>query len=724
MTKLLFILLYMILIICNIHARQTVDNIEVSNVNVSGVRRGAMDEELLRIDIFVSGGGAPLTLEDITITSTNSLDSDISGVSLYHTGTDPNFNTSDQYDITKPFSSGSVTFTGSQGLAKDATTYFFVTYNIDIGATIGNFCDAKILINDITISASSYPTEDKDPPGNRTILADNKVSAWGSNGTGQLGIGVFGNNTDQHEPVQTHKLEKVVAVEAGWYYSLALRSDGTVWAWGNNSEGQLGIGTTAWAVTEPESVHIINVIAIAAEAYHSLALKSDGTVWAWGDNEYGQLGDGTTIDRYLPVQTSGLTSVVGIAAGDDYSLACKSDGTVWAWGRNNKGQLGINNLSTKVLPCSTHILPGVVAVSAGGGWHSLALKSDGTVWVWGYNNRGQLGIGSAGTNQLVPVQALITANVIAISAAYIHSLFLKSDNTIWACGMNWFGELGDGTQTQRNTPIQTHIIDDAIGIGAAQFHSLAIRSDSTVWTWGYNYSGQLGIGTFGSGTEELEPVQTHIIAGGIEKVAGGYAFSLAAGAPLPLAVEMLGFEAIPRVCSVELRWSLGSSMNIAQFVIERATEEKDYCRIVDIPGSGSSPMQGGYSYVDTEVEMGCTYFYKLGVVKTNGNTMWYGPVSATVIGKKPFLSISPNPFSAATTIHLSGIAHGAEAIELQIFDVSGRKVKEISLLPLNFSLAVTWDGRDDEGREVAPGVYFLRLRSGDHTASKKVLLVR
>ncbi|MFC5471295.1 immunoglobulin-like domain-containing protein, partial [Cohnella suwonensis] len=322
------------------------------------------------------------------------------------------------------------------------------------------------------------------------LKSDGTLWAWGDNDYGQLGDGT---TTRRYTPVQV--LSGVQAIAAGARHSLALKSDGTLWAWGDNSVGDLGDGTT---IDRHTPVQVLSgVQAVASRGFHSLALKSDGTLWAWGDNAYGQLGDGTTINSSTPVQV--LSDVQAIAAGFNHSLAVKSNGTLWAWGDNDWGQLGDGTMTRRYTP--VQVLSGVQAV-AGGGAHSLALKSDDTLWAWGYNGDGELGDGTT-TNSITPVQAQGLSGVQDIAAGYLFSLTLKSDGTLLAWGDNSSGQLGDGTAADSSTPVQ--VLSGVQAAAAGIVHGLALKSDGTLWAWGYNGSGQLGDGTVG--TDRYSPVQ-------------------------------------------------------------------------------------------------------------------------------------------------------------------------------------------------------------------------
>ncbi|WP_370038471.1 Ig-like domain-containing protein, partial [Corallococcus sp. AB045] len=322
------------------------------------------------------------------------------------------------------------------------------------------------------------------------VKQDGTVWAWGNNGFGQFGDGT---TTSHLTPVQVPSLTGVAALAGGFYYSLAVKQDGTVWAWGDNTYGQLGDGTRTERHTPVQVPGLTGVTAVAGCLYHSLALKQDGTVWAWGNNGSGQFGDGTTTSHLTPVQVPGLTGVAAIAAGRDHSLALKQDGTVWAWGYNGFGQLGDGTTTDRHTPVQVQGMTGVAAIAVGVD-HSLALKQDGTVWAWGYNFNGELSDGT-GTNRHTPVQVQGLTGVVALASGLSHSLALKQDGTVWAWGYNGYGQLGDGTGTNRHTPVQAQGLTGVAALAGGYAHSLAVKQDGSIWAWGDNTYGQLGDGT-------------------------------------------------------------------------------------------------------------------------------------------------------------------------------------------------------------------------------------
>jgi RHS repeat-associated protein len=324
------------------------------------------------------------------------------------------------------------------------------------------------------------------------LKSDGTVWAWGDNYGGDLGNGT---TTNSSVPVQVQSLTGVTTVAAGENLSLGRKSDGTVWAWGVNTYGQLGNGTTTNSSVPVQVKNLASVTAIDAGHAHGVARRSDGTVWSWGWNYYGQLGNGSTTNSKTPVQVKNLTGVTAIAAGDYHSLAVKSDGTVWAWGSNSYGQLGNGTITNSKTPVQVKNLAGVTAVAAGS-FHSFALKSDGTVWAWGRNDRGELGNGTT-TNSSVPVKVsnLTDVTSLARGSEGDHSLAVKSDGSAWAWGDNYTGQLGDWSTADRSVPVQVMTLTSVTAVARGSFHSLAATSDGSAWGFGQNYYGQLGNGT-------------------------------------------------------------------------------------------------------------------------------------------------------------------------------------------------------------------------------------
>ena len=322
---------------------------------------------------------------------------------------------------------------------------------------------------------------------------------------------------------------KGVALALGHAHGIALGKNGIVYTWGNNAYGQLGDGTTTLRnVPTPVLNDIVAVSAGGIYRYanveevygkasgHTLAIKSDGTLWAWGENTNGQLGDGTRTQRLKPIQI--MTDVVSCAAGGNFSMAVKTDGSLWSWGFNNNGQLGDGTKTTRLSPVK---IMDDVAFASGGQNHGLAIKTDGTLWTWGENHCGQLGNGTAiYTNS--PIK--IMDDVKMASASGVSSAAIKTDGTLWTWGENGNGQLGDGTRISRLAPVK--IMDDVsdVALGGTQLlikfdtgvpvspptvpptnvieeHTMqvgigfAIKTDGTLWSWGINSYGQLGNGS-------------------------------------------------------------------------------------------------------------------------------------------------------------------------------------------------------------------------------------
>jgi alpha-tubulin suppressor-like RCC1 family protein len=334
------------------------------------------------------------------------------------------------------------------------------------------------------------------------IDGDGTLWAWGNNKGGQIGDG---QTTSRSTPITVEGLTDITAVAAGFGHTVALRTDGTVWAWGRNQEGQLGIdpGLLGVARSRPTQVSALSgVTSIAAGSLFTLALRSDGTVWAWGANFYGQLGtpnphpDDHYPSSQVPTRIPGLSGVVRIVAGGgavDHAMAITADGGLWAWGRNDFGQLGDGTSTTRSTPQRVNGLADVISAAAGTS-HSVAATRSGSVWVWGNNDRRELSEGGP-SKILMPFQVGRLEQVIQVAAGRNFNLALKRDGTVWAWGTSDAGELGDGTTIVRSSALPVTGLTDIVSISAANDQARAVKSDGTVWAWGWNSYGQLGDGT-------------------------------------------------------------------------------------------------------------------------------------------------------------------------------------------------------------------------------------
>ena len=337
------------------------------------------------------------------------------------------------------------------------------------------------------------------------LKTDGTLWAWGQNEVGQLGDST---TTSRLRPVQIGS--GFAGIAGGGAHSVAVKTDGTLWAWGSNDSGQLGDGTTTNRMA-PVQIGT-GFVAVAAGEQHSLAKKSDGTLWAWGLNSNGQVGNGTTTNQLRPVQIG--TGYASIGAGVRQSFAARTDGTLWAWGRNSACYLGDGTSTDRLTPLQIGS-GGFTTVSAGD-WHGLALKNDGTIWAWGWNDSGQIGDGT-NTTRCTPVP--VGSGYKALAAGLYHSLAVKTDGTLWIWGSNYFGALGDGTPFNRSSPL--HIGDGFATSSASWWHSLAVKTDGTLWAWGWNDWNQLCDGTT---LAKSTPKQ---VGSGLAKVAGGSYHSLA-----------------------------------------------------------------------------------------------------------------------------------------------------------------------------------------------------
>jgi alpha-tubulin suppressor-like RCC1 family protein len=340
------------------------------------------------------------------------------------------------------------------------------------------------------------------------------LESWGYNAYGQLGNGTTTDSATPG-PVSLPSGVTATAAAAGGNHSLAIGSNGTLYAWGQNGYGQLGNGTltntsTPVSVLMPSGVH---ATAIAAGLYDSLALGSDGKVYSWGDNSLDELGNGTTVaNSTTPVAVSlpAGTVVRAISAGQFHDLVLTSTGVVYAWGYNNDGQLGDGKRVSLTVPVASQLPSGVHATAiAAGGYHSLAAGSDGNVYAWGFNTDGQLGSGNR-VLHAAPFPTLMPAGVSAVSVAagLYHSVAVGSDGKVYVWGDNSYGQLGNGsTVAFSTTPVVASLGSTPTAVTAGEYFSSALLANGVIDSWGENGFGQLGTGNT---TNASTPTAVHL----------------------------------------------------------------------------------------------------------------------------------------------------------------------------------------------------------------------
>jgi alpha-tubulin suppressor-like RCC1 family protein len=321
------------------------------------------------------------------------------------------------------------------------------------------------------------------------LRSDGTVWTWGDNSTGLLGVGSL-TPAMSNVPVLCSTPPDIVSVSAMGSFALALKSDGTVWAWGENDQGQLGVTASGTPNPMPTQVPgISNAIQISTGYRHALALLPDGTVLAWGDNSSSQLGDGTTTSRSTPQVIPNLTGIVAISASSNHGVALDSDGFVWTWGDGTE--------AGRPAPYSfAGVVPGLTGIRsiAAGGLYTAALRFDGTVWIWGAGPMIRIDDGT----QLTPMQLLGLQNIQAIYGGNDCFLAVDSAGLLWGCGVNFLGSLGTGIGGLAPNPVQAL---DLTGISkiSGGCNGMALRADHTLWIWGSGIQGTLGNGQSGIG---------------------------------------------------------------------------------------------------------------------------------------------------------------------------------------------------------------------------------
>jgi alpha-tubulin suppressor-like RCC1 family protein len=332
--------------------------------------------------------------------------------------------------------------------------------------------------------------------------ADGSAWAWGYNNYGQLGDSTI---VDKSSPVSVVG-SSFVQIEPGQNNTVARKANGEIWSWGFNSTAQLGL--TAECYYAPVQMpHLPRELNMVKGSYHTAQLRSNGTVWMWGDNSNGALGDNTVTAKSSPVSVVGNHSFVEIVTGDYHTCGRKVDGSLWSWGDGGNGRLGDNSTVAKSSPVSVvgnHIF---VQIAAGVVAYTLGRKGDGSVWAWGYNNSGCLGLNDI-TPRSSPVSVVGNHSFITIGSGYEHNIALKADGSAWGWGVN-NGCLGDNSTVAKSSPVSVvgnhSFVEIAVGYG----YTHARKADGSVWAWGGNASGMLGDSTIVDKSSPVSVVGGH-----------------------------------------------------------------------------------------------------------------------------------------------------------------------------------------------------------------------
>lgn len=387
------------------------------------------------------------------------------------------------------------------------------------------------------------------------IQSDGTLWAWGDNYYGQLGIGVGGGGSRFSSPIQVGSLTDWKAVGCGYDTSMAIKTDGTLWTWGNNIYGGLGIGIETgafytisspiqvggdrtWVALTDTGDWSVAALKSVTEQHAGDFLSTDGydtlwaplpytfnpgqayqTYWAWGTNLYGRIGDGTTVAKSSPVQIGRPDEWKQVACAYNHTIAIKHNGTLWTWGQNSSGQLGNGTITAKSSPIQIGSLTDWIYVAAGLD-SSAAIRSNHTLWTWGGNTFGQLGLGDR-TPRSSPVQVGALTLWQTITASNKGMYGIRTNGTLWSWGRNVDGELGVGDITDRSSPVQVGALTNWKQVACSHtfsVHVAAVQSNGTLWTWGNNTHGELGDGTV---TRKSSPVQVGALTNW-KQVACGY----------------------------------------------------------------------------------------------------------------------------------------------------------------------------------------------------------
>ena len=326
---------------------------------------------------------------------------------------------------------------------------------------------------------------------------------------------------------------KQVSISGMGAPAFGVKTDGTLWAWGQNQSGSLGIGSSATlyysspvqvgALTNWKQVSTTGILGTGSTPT-VLAINNLGQLFSWGYGGWGALGNNQTLaNSSAPIQIGLLTSWKQVFMGGRHATAVKTDGTLWVWGNNFSGQLGLNNLTSFSSPVQVGTSSYWKQVAANYN-NTFAITSDGRLFAWGDNSIGSLGLGNTSNTYSSPVQVGSLANWKSVNCSINNVTAIKTDGTLWTWGTNSHGQLGLGFAGLVNysSPVQVGSLTNWKSAASGQYHTVAIKTDGTLWAWGANFNGQLGLGHT---VEYYSPVQVGSLTTWKSAISGGNSFS-------------------------------------------------------------------------------------------------------------------------------------------------------------------------------------------------------
>ncbi len=480
------------------------------------------------------------------------------------------------------------------------------------------------------------------------VKTDGTLWAWGRNNTGQL---ASGNNFNYILPHQIGSDTDWKQVAAGGGFAHAIKNDGTLWAWGTNSYGAIGDGTFNGFYRTPMQVGTANNWKQVVDGNNfTLVLKTDGTLWGWGSNFYGLQGNGvrgSETDVAVPTQIGTANDWVKFDLHSMCIIALKNNGTIWTWGFNSFGILGNGTTNHAFIPTQVGTDTDWADISMGSS-HACAVKTNGSLWTWGESYNGELGNGTTIANQLSPQQAGTDLDWKSVSAGPLYTLATKNNGTVWSWGFNNRGQLGVSGSFS-NIPVQVGLTGsyDQVEASSSQ-HSMALKTDGTIWAWGMNSYGQLGTGVAGNSSTPTDIGCPNILV------------------PVKL-IELKGrnennFNTI--------YWKTAQEINSSSFEVELSKDGMNFTKIGEQAAAGNSNIILSYSFKHRPVYE--RSFYRLKMIDFDGSSE-YSSVISIASGTNKLMNIYPNPVSDNFFVERT---NGHDFDQLVIFDLAGKKVFE------------------------------------------------